>query len=430
MPSEIQTRRERVARAIDLKDDILLVGAGEPVGIPGGMDQTYPFLSHAEYYYLADRECIGGVIAYDPKDGPIDGWRDFEPELTEKERVWEGNRELIGEPLSGLAGWLAARRGRPVVNLGAPLAGIRQDQVKAEHVREHLTHARRPKTPLEIERIRDAVRCTEHGYESLQEWIRPGISERRMQVELESGFFRAGADRTCYGSIVGIASNSAVFHFTPGDREAANGDLVLVDAGAERRRYGCDVTRTTIVGGAWEGIKRDLYLAVLRAEQNACAACRPGTEYRDIHLGAAMDMTRSLVEIGLLKGEPSALVEQGAHLVFFPHGVGHLVGLGVRDASGKAPGRQPSPDKRISTLRCDFPLLPGYVLTIEPGLYIVPAIINDPERRAKLKDAVAWEKAEKLIGIGGIRIEDDILVTDGDPINLTESIPKDLPSPR
>lgn len=420
--SDIDARRERIARALDLKDEILLVGAGEPVGIPGGMDQTYPFLSHAEYFYLADRECIGGVIAYDPKDG----WRDFEPEVTEKERVWEGHRVPVGEPLSGLAGYLAERRGRSIVNLGAALPGIRHDAARAEQVREQFTHARRPKTEQEVQRIRDAVGMTEAGYRVLADWVRPGVSERQMRIELEAEFFRAGADRTCYGSIVGVGTNSAVFHFTPGDRTAHEGDLVLVDAGAERRRYGCDVTRTYIAGGKWEGVQRDLYLNVLNAQKRACAACKPGVEYRDVHLGAALDMTQGLIDMGLMKGNADSLVEQGAHLIFFPHGIGHLVGLGVRDASGRFPGRQLHTDKRVSTLRCDLPLQPGYVLTIEPGLYLIPAIINDPARREKHKDAVAWERVEKLLGIGGVRIEDNILVTDGEPVNLTASIPKDI----
>lgn len=419
--SEVVSRRERIAKAIDLKDEILLVGAGEPVGIPGGMDQTYPFLSHAEYCYLSDRECIGGVIAYDPKDG----WRDFEPEVTEKERVWEGPRELVGDPLSGLAGWLAARRGRQVINLGSPIAGVRHDAVRAEAVREQFTHARRPKSAAEIERIRAAVRASEAGYKTLQQFLKPGVTERRMKIEMEAEFFRNGADRTCYSSIVGVGTNAAVFHFTPGEKAAKEGDLVLVDAGAERGRYGCDITRTYCVG-KWEGVKRDLYLAVLNAQKKACAACRPGVEYRDVHLNCAVEMTRSLVEMGLMKGSADSLVEQGAHLLFFPHGIGHFVGLGVRDASGRLPGRPVHTDKRVSTLRCDLPLQPGYVLTIEPGLYMIPAIINDPARREKHRDAVAWEKVEKLLDIGGVRIEDNILVTDGEPVNLTASVNKEI----
>lgn len=423
--SEVVARRERIARALDLKDEILLVGAGEPVGIPGGMDQTYPFLSHAEYFYLADRECIGGVIAYDPKEGPRDGWCDFEPEVTEKERVWEGPRELAGEPLAAFAGWLAQRRGRQAINLGSPILGIRHDAVRAEAVREAFTHARRPKSAVEIDRIKDAVRASEAGYRVLQQFLRAGVSERRMKIELEAEFYRNGADRTCYSSIVGVGTNSAVFHFTPGERTAAEGDLVLIDAGAERNRYGCDITRTYSIG-TWSGVRRDLYLAVLKAQKKACTACRPGVEYRDVHLACALDMTASLVDMGLMKGDPSSLLEQGAHLLFFPHGIGHFVGLGVRDASGRLPGRPPHTDKRVSTLRCDLPLQPGYVLTIEPGLYMIPALLNDPVRREKHKDAVAWDKVEKLLHIGGVRIEDNILVTGGEPENLTASVPKEI----
>jgi Xaa-Pro aminopeptidase len=107
--------------------------------------------------------------------------------------------------------------------------------------------------------------------------------------------------------------------------------------------------------------------------------------------------------------------------LFFPHGVGHMVGLGVRDAGGPAPGRTPKDD--FPRLRADLPLEAGFTITIEPGVYFVPALLSDPERRAQHRDAVDWARAERMLGFGGIRIEDDVLVTASGPENLTRDIP-------
>jgi Xaa-Pro aminopeptidase len=116
------------------------------------------------------------------------------------------------------------------------------------------------------------------------------------------------------------------------------------------------------------------------------------------------------------------LVEQGAVKVFFPHGVGHSVGLGVRDAGEVLPGRDPEAEG-LPRLRIDLPLLAGHVVTIEPGVYFVPALLEDPELRERHRDAIDWERAERLRGFGGIRIEDNVLITDDGPEVLTEDIP-------
>ena len=113
-------------------------------------------------------------------------------------------------------------------------------------------------------------------------------------------------------------------------------------------------------------------------------------------------------------------------MLFFPHGLGHMLGLGVRDASGLEPGRTKDPRPSLRTLRMNLILRPGYIVTVEPGLYFIPALLNDPARRAKFRDAVNWPLAEKCLGLGGVRFEDNILVTDGAPVNLTAAIPKGL----
>jgi len=134
-------------------------------------------------------------------------------------------------------------------------------------------------------------------------------------------------------------------------------------------------------------------------------------------------MTKGLVSLGILKGDPQSLVERDAHALFFPHGLGHLVGLGVRDASGRLPGREPSTRPGLASLRMDLPLQPGYVTTVEPGLYFIEPLLRDPKRREKYADDVNWDGLGRWLPLGGVRLEDNILVTHAGPVNLTKDIP-------
>jgi len=431
MPDDIlAARRQRVASALTLGDGFLLIGAGEPVPLPEGSDQTYPFRSHADYFYLAGIECAGGVVVFDPADRNAaggSGWISFVPTVSQTEQIWEGRQQLPGTPLDQLPAWLSRREGRRCAQLGARPRDFSGpfDPELTEGTQIALRHARRPKDATELALLRRAVAATAHGYETVREFLQPGRSERSLQIELEAGFFRGGGSRPGYGSIVGSGPNAAVLHFEPSDRGLQNGEFVLIDAGAEIDRYTADVTRTYVVGEP-TGFQRELHQLVLETEERAIARCRPGAEWKDIHLAAALQMTAGLVDLGILRGEPESLVEQDAHTLFFPHGLGHMVGLGVRDASGVQPGRTKDPRPSLRTLRMDLPLAAGYVVTVEPGLYFIPLLLNEPSRRERYRQAVNWALVEQYLHLGGVRIEDNVHVTEGEPEVLTAAIPKDL----
>jgi Xaa-Pro aminopeptidase len=418
---ELQLARRRTALADgwNLSDEIVLIGAGSPVTIPGRRDRTYPFHAHLEYLYLTDRERPGGVLAYDPKED----WVDFVTPVTRLERLWEGaaEDEPIGTSTDELAGWLEARAGRPVACLGASFEQAPpHDEALSEQLRRELNQLRRAKDELELERMGFAERATAAGFARLLELIEPGRTERELQIELEAEFFRHGADDLAFDSIVGSGPNSAVLHFPPTHRRLQPGELVLVDAGAEYRGYDSDITRTYPVSGELTPEQSELHAIVRRALENATERCLPGTEFRDIHRSAQLTIAEGLADLGFLRGTPETLVESEAVSVFFPHGVGHLVGLGIRDASEALPGRERDEFPR---LRLDLPLLPGYVTTIEPGIYFVPALVHDSEFRAKHQQEVNWEKTEAMIGFGGLRIENNVLVTDEGYEVLTADVP-------
>ncbi len=423
MKRHLAARRARVAAALPLGEAVLVVGAGVPVPLPEGSDQTYPFRAHAEYLYLAGEETAGGVLAFDPHGGGEDGWVSFVPEVTEAERYWEGRTQREGVPLRELAGWLGARRDRRRVALGSPVPDASGEP--APDVREALTHLRRVKDAGEIALLRRAAAATAAGFARLRALLQAGLTERALQIELEAEFFRHGADRPGYGTIVGAGPNAAVLHCEPSARRVQVGELVLVDAGAEIDRYTADVTRTYSVG-APNPFQRDLHQVVLEAQQRAIRRCVPGAEWREIHLQAAFELAAGLVALGVLRGEPGSLVEREAHALFFPHGLGHLVGLGVRDASGLLPGRTRDPRPSLRSLRLDLPLAAGYVVTVEPGLYFIPELLDSPARRQRFADCVDWTRVDRLRGSGGVRIEDNVLVTEGAPEVLTAGIPPGL----
>jgi Xaa-Pro aminopeptidase len=418
-------RRARAIRAMQLDDAILLVGAGDPVPLPEGSDQTYPFRSHAEFVYLAGGESVGGVLAADVQGGIAREWLELAPDPTERERIYDGRTAPHTTPLTALAPWLAARRGRTMVALGAPLPGVRPDEERSLSARAALVHARRAKDPRELALIRGAAAATAPAYVNLRERIRAGVTERQLAIEIDADFCRAGASRPGYATIVGVGPNTAILHQMPTARAARAGDFVLVDAAAEIDRWMVDVTRTFCVGEP-SPFQRDLHRVVLSAQQRAVAACVPGAEWREVHLGAARDMVAGLVDMGVMRGSADALVERNAHMLFFPHGVGHMVGLGVRDGSGNEPGRTKDPRPCLENLRMDLPLRAGYVLTVEPGLYFIPYLLRDAARRERHRDDVNWALVDQHIDVGGVRIEDSVHVTAQGPENLTGAIAKAL----
>jgi Xaa-Pro aminopeptidase len=176
------------------------------------------------------------------------------------------------------------------------------------------------------------------------------------------------------------------------------------------------------VDGEFSPEQGELYEVVRAALEGGIGRCRPGVEWRDVHLGAAMTIAEGLRSCGILRGRPESLVESGAAFLFFPHGIGHLVGLGVRDAGGPLAERRGDPPP-FPNLRIDLPLERGMVVTVEPGIYFVPALLEDPERRRRHQDEVAWDRVDALLGFGGIRIEHNVLISDGDPEVITADVP-------
>ena len=417
---QLERRRREVADRWGLRRELVVIGAGERVPIPGRGDLTYPFRAHSEYFYLTDRERPGGVLAFDPDTG----WVDFVVPVSRAERLWEGAPadEQVGTPTTEFVGWLSARRDRPVAGLGAPVSAVAATAGLTAEVRSALNYVRRPKDAVELERMRVAERATRAGFAGIFGFLSSGRTERQVQIELEAEFLRHGADKLAFETIVAGGPNSAVLHNAPTARPLSDRELVLIDAGGEYRGYASDVTRTYPVSGRFTPEQAAIHELVHSAAQAATSSCTAGTEWREVHRTAALVIADGLAELGLLRGGPETLVDSGAVSLFFPHGIGHMVGLGVRDASEILPGR--GPDSTVTPgLRTDLPLQPGHVVTVEPGIYFVPALLGEREARERLRDEVNWDRADAMLGFGGIRIENNVLVTEDGYEVLTGDIP-------
>jgi Xaa-Pro aminopeptidase len=233
---------------------------------------------------------------------------------------------------------------------------------------------------------------------------------------------------TAYPSIVTV--HGEILHSEHYHHALQAGDLLLADVGAETSTgWAADVTRTWPVSGKFSPTQRAIYDVVLAAHDACIDKISPGVEYQDIHLLAARIMAAGLVDLGILRGNVEDLVAMDAHALFFVHGIGHLIGLDVHDMedlgdlAGYEAGRVRSSRFGLGFLRLNRVLQEGMLVSIEPGFYQVPAILNNPENRTKYKDSVKWDELEKFADVRGIRIEDDILVTDRGREVLTTKLP-------
>lgn len=298
-----------------------------------------------------------------------------------------------------------------------------------------------------------------------EEFIKAVVELRSIKDEFEIAEIRAAADvaylmhttamkmgfagnfeREIAGAIEGIAlshggpvsfpvilsMDGQTLHNHDHSQELVNGRLVVTDAGAESPLgYASDITRTFPVGGKFSSRQKDIYEMVLSANMGAIENSKPGIRNLDLHLGAAKTIASGLKDLGILKGNVDDIVAAGAHALFFPHGLGHMLGLDVHDMEnlgedhvGYGDSMKRSDQFGLAYLRMGRELKTGFVFTIEPGCYFIPALIGLWKKEGKLKDFINYSKAEEFIGLGGVRIEDDVLITkDGHEV-LGMPIPK------
>jgi Xaa-Pro aminopeptidase len=278
-----------------------------------------------------------------------------------------------------------------------------------------------------LSEMRQAVAVTVEAHLAGMRATSTAKTEAQVRAAMESVII-ANNMTTSYNSIVTVRGE--VLHNESYQNSLNQNDLLLADVGAETPMgWAADVTRTWAVKGKFSSTQRDIYDVVLAAHDACIDKISAGVEYEDIHLCACMVIAEGLVNLGILQGNPEDLVNKDAHALFFPHGIGHLLGLDVHDMedlgdlAGYELGRERSDRFGLGYLRLNRPLRKGMVVTIEPGFYQVPAIVNNSQNRENFGKLVNWERLAQFSDVRGIRIEDDVLVTENGSEVLTAALP-------
>jgi Xaa-Pro aminopeptidase len=448
-PAAYAARRRALAERVP--DLCVLVAAGRAPArnYPANV---HPFRASSHFLYFGGPPIEGAALVVDdgrstlfcdPPDDDDALWHGPRPTLEERAAAAgvDAARPLaeLAEALdaararvatlppqdAATAAWLGALAGRPVTEgSGARLAEGSPDARLADAVIAlRLVH-----DDAAIDQLRAAAAASVEAHRAGMRATRGARVEREVAGAM-IGALRARGMQDAYGPIV--TARGEVLHAHDHDGPIAPGDLLLCDVGGETPEgWASDITRTWPVSGAYSATQRAIVEVVLEAQRRAIDLVRPGVRYRDVHEAAKRATVEGLVRLGVLRGEVDGLLERGAAGVFFPHGVGHLLGLDVHDMedlgdrAGYAPGRARSSRFGDRFLRLDRDLAPGMAVTIEPGFYQVPGILRDPARTAALGADLDRDRLARFADVRGVRIEDDVLCTTGEPDVLTGALEK------
>ncbi len=391
-------------------------------------DVEHPFRQDSDFYYLSGFAEEHSVVVLIP--GRDHGeYVLFCQEKIKEQEIWTGRRvgpeaapEVLGcddafpiSDIDDILPGLIEGKDRIYASLGVSPEFDRQLMQWVNHIKtqvrngatpphefsalDHLLHELRLiKSPAEIEVMQAAADISAEAHTRAMQVVRPGMKDYQLEAELMHIFMAAGSRWPAYPSIVGAGDNACILHYTRNDDTISDGDLILIDAGCELDYYASDITRTFPANGIFSDAQRKMYQLVLDAQYAAIEAVKPGNHWNQPHEAAVRVLTEGLVKYGLLQGDVDELIETLAYRQFYMHKTGHWLGMDVHD---------------VGEYRIDGQwrvLEPGMVMTVEPGLYIAP-------------DDESVEPQWRGIGI---RIEDDVVVTEGGCHVLTSAVVKDV----
>jgi Xaa-Pro aminopeptidase len=438
-PPEVYIQRRKRLRELVGKGVILFLGNKEVA--MNYAANNYPFRQDSSflYYFGLDMPGLAGMI-----DCEMAGEIIYGSDPTLEDIIWVGKQESLQEkalhagvskvkPLERLDGdvFRVIAHSREVHYL-PPYREQRRlqlayyDNLKYEEVDRNASQTliravvaqRSVKDPYELNNMEETMNdVTAEAYAKAMRFIKPGMFEYHVAGAFE-GYALEKNCRMAYPVICTI--NGQILHNHDYGNELKKGKLLLIDAGAEStKHYATDITRTYPVGGKYSNQQKEIYKIVLDAQQEAIQSIKPGIPYYDVHKKAAVVIAKGLKEMGLMKGNLEDAVNHGAHALFFPHGLGHMIGLDVHDMEdigeehiGYDDEFKRSDQFGTAYLRMAKRLQEGNVVTVEPGIYFIEPLIDKWHSEGRYRDFIDYRTVEKYIGFGGIRIEDNVVVTD------------------
>ena len=446
---ETYMRRRQELKKLVGNGVIILFGNNDaPVNYPANayapMRQDSSFL----YYFGQHREGLVGVIDIDNDEEGL-----FGDDIDVEDIVWMGYTPSVAD----LAAEVGVKKTAPMAELKAicdkakgrtshflppyrfdtkiqimDLLGIhpsKQKEAASLELIKAIVKMRSKKEQQEIEAIDRACDVGYAMHTTAQLLIKPGVTERFIAGQVD-GIARSLAQGTSFGTI--FSQHGEIMHGNPSDAKLESGRIVICDAGCELDDYCSDNTRTMPVNGKFTQRQLEIYSIVEECHDYVLNIAKPGVKYMDVHFAVCRLMTERLKELGLMKGDTDAAVAAGAHAMFLPHGLGHMMGMDVHDMEGLGQiyvgfDEETRPNLEqfgTNCLRMGRKLEEGFVLTDEPGIYFIPALIDDWKASGHCKEFLNFDKLETYKDFGGIRIEDDILITkDGCRFMGTKRIP-------
>lgn len=429
---------------------VLLTGNEEsPMNYP---DNPYHFRQDSSFLYFFGLDYPGLVGIIDTDDG-----KDvvFGDDVTMEDIIWMGPQPLLKDralkagveetmPSNNLqetlkraiqqgrkVHFLPAYRSETTLKLGAWM-GIKptmiNDYSSAELIKA-IVDQRSLKTQDEIEQMEKALEVTHAMYATAMKMAKSGVYEQELVGQMEGIALSAGC-LMAFPTILSMDGQTLHNHYHGNKLE--KGRLIVCDSGAESpMHYASDITRTFPVDGQFTPKQKEIYEIVLRTQATAFEYMKPGVPYKDVHLKAAKTTVLGLKDAGLMKGDVDEAVKKGAHAMFFPHGLGHQIGLDVHDMEdlgekfvGYDEKTQRSEQFGLAYLRYGKELKAGLVMTVEPGIYFIPALIDKWRAEEKFLEFIEYDKVEEYKGFGGVRIEDNVLITEDGSRVLGKPIPK------
>lgn len=406
--------------------------------------------SHFIYFFGIQLDHLAAVIDIDEQKEII-----FGDNYSIDDIIWMGKQPSIEslasncgvkqtQPLASLAEYLhkAQKEGRTIhflppyrddnkiylhQTLAIPFDKLKQSA--SEEFIKGVVALREIKDEEEIEEMEKACNVGVMMHKTAMQQCRAGKLERNIAGMIE-GIALAEGNGVSFPVI--LSQNGETLHNHNHEQILEDGRMLLVDAGAELKSgYSSDFTRTFPVSGKFTKKQKEIYDIVLQANEEAIAMAKPGINYFDVHLHATTVIAKGLTKLGIMKNDPEEAARKGAHALFMPHGLGHMLGLDVHDMEdvgenfvGYDEHIQRSPIFGHGSLRCGKKLKKGFIVTVEPGIYFIPQLIAIWEKEKKFTDFINYDKVKEYIGFGGIRIEDDILITDTGCRVLGNPLPK------
>ena len=444
-------RREQLKKKIKSGLLLFLGNIDSPMNYA---DNIYPFRQDSTflYYFGLDHPGFTAVIDIDENKEMI-----FGDDLSVDDIVWTGPQKTTAQ----LAKSVGINNTAPTCKLDEVLkAAISSDrkihflpQYRAENkimlsdllgihsklINNYSSHElttavvsqRSIKSKVEVDDIEKAVNVSYDMYTLAMRSAKPGMYEREIAGLVEGIVLSAGG-RLSFPTILSVHGETLHNHYHT--NKMKSGEIFVMDSGAEvSNGYASDITRTIPANGKFTSMQKDIYQVVLKTQMSSIKTIKPGVSYKNIHLKAAKIITQGLKDLGLMKGDVNDAVTNGAHAMFFPHGLGHMMGLDVHDMEnlgenlvGYEKNAKRSDQFGLAYLRLARELKPGFVLTVEPGIYFIPELINKWQKEKINSRFINFNTVNKYRKFGGIRIEDDILVTKSGHRVLGKPIPKTI----